>query len=159
MASFGDLFAFYKFYFLDYHRDMSGWNVPQEAKTTKPLLFPAKTLRNATAHNDCILNSLKQPLKKPVGAIPKSLVDDYGMERELTRSTRKIPFVHDLSALLITYDVIVPGSGARDDRARDLARLSDRFSRHSEYFQKQGDLSQALLIVRELTLCFSHELS
>lgn len=159
MASFGDLIAFYKYYFLDYHKNMDGWSVPQEAKATKKLLFPTKTLRNAAAHNDCILNSLKQPLKKPVGDISKALIEKYGMEREPTRSTRAVPFIHDLSALLITYDIIVPTSGARDDCAHDLMRLSDRFSRHSEYFLKQGDLSQALLFVRRLTLRFSRVLS
>lgn len=150
MASFGALISFYKWYHVD-----RGGSADPAAREAKRYLFPAKTLRNAAAHNDALLHCLKDRLAKPIGVIRKTLVDRYGMDPEKTAATRRIPVVHDFSALLIAYDLIVPSSGAQLDRSRDLNELSTRLVRHKDYFAKQPDVSMAIEYLSELAAKFA----
>lgn len=139
LVPFGELISFYKYFFIE-----RGEVRDRIARKVKPLLFPAKTLRNAAAHNNCILNAMRDRLSKPVGVIAKSLRDDYGYDAELVGLTRRVPVVHDLSALLICYDHIVEGPGIRADRARDMRALRQRLTRHLDFFSKQPEVTAVI---------------
>lgn len=145
LASFGDIISLYKFFFIE--------RVPRRDETAqkvKQLLFPAKTLRNAAAHNSCLLNGMRDRLSKPVGSIAKTLREEYDFEAEPVAYTKRVPLVHDLSALLICYDHVVAGSGIRRNRATEMRRLSSRLMLNSQYFEKQPEVSMALSFVSAL---------
>lgn len=153
LASFGDVIAFYKYYFIEYaeHRDPT-------AKSIKSLLFPAKTLRNAAAHNNCLLNGLRDRLSSPVGAIAKTLREEYGYDAEKVAGTRRVPLIHDLSALLICYDRVVEGPGIRRERAREMRMLKKRLLMHKDYFEKQFEVVAALDFIAALLEGFAASL-
>lgn len=151
MASFGDIISFFKFYFFDYSEKARGIS----EKKVKPLLFPAKTLRNAAAHNSCLLNGLREKLSKPVGSIAQELKIGYGMEHETVANTRRIPVVHDLSALLICYDVIVQAPGIKRRRAQTMKDLAESFASNIVLEAKQPEVRNVLLFISKLLNTFS----
>lgn len=153
LASFGDVISLYKFYFIE-----SAEQKDPTAQVVKPLLFPAKTLRNAAAHNSCLMHGMRDKLSKPVGAIAKSLRDEYGYDAWLVANTRRVPVIHDLSALLICYDRVVEGPGIRRDRACDMRALRIRLMRHREYFSKQFEIATALDFIAALLEGFADTL-
>lgn len=145
LVSFGDLISFYKYYFVEC--------VPQKndtAQKIKPLLFPAKTLRNAAAHNSCLLHGMRERLSKPVGAVAKALRDNYGYDAEQVGATRRVPVVHDLSALLVCYDHVVEGPGVRSRRAKEMRTLQKRFMENAHYFTKQPEVTAVVGFIAAL---------
>lgn len=132
MLSFGDLIKFYKYFFLDYvmHKNCV-------AKEIKGLLFPTKTLRNAAAHNDSLLHCARKSLPKPKTEIWRILQNQYSMPAETFGHIKKIPFTHDLAALMICYDKIVLGNDTRARLAQkielifpDICFLASEVSKH-----------------------------
>lgn len=151
LASFGDLISFYKYYFIERPAERKD----RVARKVKPMLFPAKTLRNAAAHNSCLMHGMRDRLSAPVGAISKSLKDDYGIAAGTVSGTRRVPLVHDLSALLICYDNVVEGPGIRRDRARDMRSLRSRLTRNIDYFVKQPEIVAVISTLAELLEVFA----
>lgn len=153
LISFGDIIAFYKYYFID----LNG-GVDPTAKRVKQLLFPTKTLRNAAAHNSCLLNGLRDRIKKPVGIIPSLLVGEYGLDKELVSSTRRVPLIHDFSALLISYDAIVCSDKSRETCAARLHKLDERMGRNRKMFVKQPEVAACVSMICALAQGFERAL-
>lgn len=149
LMSFGDTIALYKYYFLDYRVE----GPTQEAKDIKQLLFPAKALRNAAAHNSCLLNTARKRLSKPVGGIAKAIMEDYGIPKELATSTKRIPIVHDFSALVICHDRVVSSVGVKKRRAIALRDSAERYMKHIDYFNKQPEVKNMLLVIAQMCDC------
>lgn len=144
LATFGDVIGLYKYYFIERCGAKDA-----VTKGAKPLLFPTRTLRNAAAHNSCLLNTSRDKLRKPVGAIAKALTTEYGMDQELVSLTKRVPLVHDFSALLLCYDLMVSSPHSRDVCSRRLRTLAVRIRRHSAYFSKQSEVMHCLgMLVR-----------
>ena len=154
LATFGDIIGLYKYYYFEL-----GQGGDQRAKRVKQLLFPVRALRNAAAHNSCLLNTLRDKLPKPIGAIAKALVNDYGVDRELVNLTKRVPLVHDFSALLICYDVLVNSEHSRSVCERRLRVLSERLSRNKEYFDKQFEVSKGLEMLVVLCETFADRMA
>lgn len=154
LATFGDIIGLYKYYYFEFRqgKDQRAWRVKQ-------LLFPVRTLRNAAAHNSCLLNTLRDRLSKPIGAIAKMLIDEYEMNRELVTLTRRIPLIHDFSALLRCYDVLVISEHSRSVCASRLRVLSERLSRNKEYFDKQAEVAKGLEMLMALCETFADRLT
>ena len=150
LATFGDIIGLYKYYYFEL-----GQGRDLRAKRVKQLLFPVRTLRNAAAHNSCLFNTLRDKLPKPIGAIAKALVNDYEVDRELVNLTKRVPLVHDFSALLICYDVLVTSEHSRSVCERRLQTLSERLSRNKEYFDKQSEVSKGLEMLVALCETFA----
>ena len=154
LATFGDIIGLYKYYYFELGRDKD-----QRAKRVKQLLFPVRALRNAAAHNSCLLNTLRDRLSKPIGAIARTLINEYEMDRELVTLTRRVPLIHDFSALLMCYDVLVRSGHSRSVCARRLRVLSKRLSRNKEYFDKQAEVSKGLEMLTALCEAFADRLT
>lgn len=116
MVSFGDLIGFYKFFFLQYFDSKDPL-----VEEIRGLLFPAKTLRNAAAHNNALFHCAKETLPRPNGRIANKLKTDYQISELVVDNSKKIPLMHDLAALFICYDSIVIGAGTRRRLASKLA--------------------------------------
>ncbi len=70
------------------------------------LLKCTQQLRNAAAHNDCLLNGLASHEKKS-GAYPKirkALAEGYGMDPDVVAQVGSVRVAMDLAAVLICYD-------------------------------------------------------
>lgn len=165
MASFGDFISFYKFLFYDFSESKKASNQIQvksdfaSAKKIKGLLFPAKTLRNAAAHNDCLLNTLSSELRKPISTISKGINRITNVDKAVYSKTWKRPVVHDFAALLICYETIVPRGETMHRASEDLSRISCKLSENIEYFRSQENVSDALNLIKSLSDCFSKKWS
>ncbi|MEE0706237.1 MAG: Abi family protein [Adlercreutzia sp.] len=162
MASFGDTVAFYKFMFFDFAEQTVGIDIRDaadlfDAKRIKQFLFPARTLRNAAAHNDCLLHALNYRMKKPLKKIKECLLEECGLERELVENAWKINVVHDFAALLLCFDVVVPGGDTKERTARGLISLEESIGLNREFYELQNGVRDALSLMAEISLSFAEK--
>lgn len=102
------------------------------------LLKCTQQLRNAAAHNDCLLNGLASHEKKS-GAYPKirkALAEGYGMDPDVVAQVGSVRVAMDLAAVLICYDAYVPRGGSRSRAGLALSAARDRFAEHAPWFDK-----------------------
>lgn len=161
MASFGDFIAFFKFLFFDSEERDRLKRCPnvaadmQNAQHIKRLLFPAKTLRNAAAHNDCLLNELKRRMKEPIKSIHKYLIELDDISKLTIDKAWQIPAVHDYASLLICYELLVPNGETKVRVAREMLESANSFSENLSYYEGQDNVLCALTLIAEVTKCFS----
>lgn len=114
---------------------------PEEGKmfsSYRGMLKCTQQLRNAAAHNDCLLNGLASHERKN-GAYPKirtALVESYGMNPDVVAQVSSVRVAMDLAAVLICYDAYVPKGGSRSGAGRSLTTVRERFIEHALWFDK-----------------------
>lgn len=121
------------------------------------MLRCTQQLRNAAAHNDCLLNGLASHEKKS-GAYPKirrALVEDYGMDPDVVARVGSVRVAMDLAAVLICYDVYVPRGGSRSRAGLALLAARDRFAEHAPWFDKTYAVKSFLDYANALLLTFA----
>lgn len=129
VLSFGDFTKLYKLYYNQYETKGS----------MEDYLWSVRFLRNAAAHNNCLLNSMRIPYSKEVNPNKKvmnfiSKID--GISRESRRNRMKNPVMHDLIVSLYTFNCIVTSDGIKRSTINELKNFIDnRMIRHKEYFQ------------------------
>lgn len=147
--SFGDFIRFYNFYY-----DKHGKDNP-----LKDIMFPVKCLRNAAAHNNCVLNSLKRADHKDFSANKK--VNSYVAKiKSITASSRRncmaVPALHDFAALLMVYIEIVGSRAALEHTVRDLNEFLERFHRHADYYTSNTDITKTYNFFQKLIDSFAN---
>lgn len=133
IISFGDLLRF-----IEYVATKINWNVPVDMKT----LDRVRQIRNAAAHNNCIINDLRPTFddngnlkwNEPVyitNFIRKAGVKKSTMQKKLS-NRRFSQIVH----LLYAYDKIVTSSNSRNLRLSELNDLvNNRMTENKSYFK------------------------
>lgn len=110
VLSFGDLIKLYELYYSLY---------PEQAnEVASDLIWPLKFIRNASAHNNCLLNTLRKPYvythlydkKRRTIIVNKRLVSLLSSVPTITKNNRKKkmsnPVIHDFVASLFLLDEI-----------------------------------------------------
>lgn len=116
------------------------------------LLYPVKMLRNAAAHNNCLINQLRAPYSREINVSYelKADVKKVSLNRNAADKFLKHPTVHDFIALLFLYNKIVP----EPTRTKGMDELelffSERIPRHSDYYKKQQGLVSTYNFVYEI---------
>ena len=139
VLTFGDFIKLFQFYYSMYP--------DSEASKINNYLWSTKFIRNAAAHNNCLLNSLRIPyvhthLSKNNRIIPtKSLQASLGNIKGLSKNAKKRvlsnPVTHDFIASLFLFDLVCKSSPMKSDIYNKLIDLMKvRFLRHKEYFEK-----------------------
>lgn len=108
------------------------------------MLMPIKFLRNAAAHNNCLLNRLKdnsdddrltkeiQPNKRIV-----KFVSEIKTISALVRGSKmQNHVIHDFVTLIYVHERIVTSKRTREHFHEELKELIERFYKHEEYFEK-----------------------
>lgn len=150
LLSFGDLVNFYKFYYKDY-------KYPASKEHTKiiTLLNSAKYLRNASAHCNCFLNSVKTPYvfdKSKFNATKTTL--SYLSQGDLFTSEArkkkmKNPVINDFLSTLYLYSLVVKSKGMYRHRIEELNDLFDhRMLRNKDYYKSNNFLTSSYKFVR-----------
>lgn len=146
LLSFGDFIDLYKFYAKKY-----GWN---RNKITS-LLFSAKCIRNAAAHNNCLLNSLKTPynhntsithqLDSFVSRIP-SLKKSKSKQKKLSN-----PAIHDFVATLLLFERIVTSQKTKEYTYQELYDLfHKRMTKKKNFFIKNEAIVSSYIFVLKI---------
>lgn len=127
VLSFGEFVNFHTLYYRTY---------PPESSSLA-FLQPVKYLRNAAAHNNCLLNNMKalypvnanQALARKVAEIPT-------IGPESRRKRLKVPVLHDFAALLFVFEDVVNSKGIRRNTVAVLDEFVARCLRNKDYFAK-----------------------
>ena len=129
---------FYKIYGVEFYgRDYGPY---------KHLFNPVRILRNAAAHNNCLINSLRIPYvsQEKFNNNPQvaAYLGNYINNKTLNTNLSK-PFIHDFCVMLYLYCLIAP------KRARDhmIGEMKDYFEtrviKHQCYYEKNPTLVSA----------------
>lgn len=110
VLSFGDFIKLYELYYLLYPEQVN--------EVASNLIWPLKFIRNASAHNNCLLNTLRKPYvythlydkKRRTIIVNKRLVSLLSSVPTITKNNRKKkitnPVIHDFMASLFLFDEI-----------------------------------------------------
>lgn len=145
VISFGDLIAFSKMYYHEYpSKEVPEWLLDS--------LATVRYLRNAAAHNNCLINDLhrrdnfskNEPILTKLGRVPN--ISKNTRERKMGNRT-----IHDLVTLLYVFCAVVTSDGVRTHKLEDLKKLLDeRFVIHAEYFRGNGLIQSSYEFVKKI---------
>lgn len=129
ILSFGDFIKLYSFYYQKYPNSDSMVNH----------LWSVKFLRNAAAHNSCLLNTLKSPY---TGVRANKQINTYvskinGVKKEERIKKLKNPIIHDFVVTLYVFDYFTKNNNTKYSTFKELKDLIDtRFIENKDYFIK-----------------------
>lgn len=143
MLSFGEFLSFYKYYFGIYEKEKPMLN----------FLFPVKCLRNAAAHNNCLLNNLK-----------KSKYYDFSLNKDLntkvskiegvgsvTRTKKmKIPVIHDFTAIMFVFNDVVKSCDIKEHISFEAKNLLDSFEKSIPLFKENDILISSIKFIEKI---------
>ena len=148
IISFGDLLRF-----IEYVSAKINWTPPVDMKT----LDRVRQIRNAAAHNNCIINDLnptydingKLKWGEPLYItqfLQKAGINNHAMRKKLS-NRRFSQIVH----LLFAYNAIVTSSNSRSLRIQELKNLvGHRMIEHSDYFRSNQLLDSTYRLFAKL---------
>lgn len=143
----GDLISFYEFYAEKYN-----------IKTKfEKLLKPVKFVRNAAAHNNCMLNQLNsqalqiKPSKKVRNYITTHIpsISQRQLKRYLT-----IPVLHDFAACVFSFLYIVKSNNAYQRAVNTLNQLFDKIDQSKDLFNKELNIISGLTFIQNIIIFF-----
>lgn len=135
VLSFNDFTRLYQMYYKKY----------RSRESMGKFLWSVRLLRNAAAHNSCLLNSLRTPYQYNVR--PNQKVINYLSKIErISRTARgsrmKNPVMHDFIVTLYVFNNIISSKKVKDITMTELKNLVDnRMSRNKEFFEKNQILT------------------
>ena len=144
ILTFGDFIKLFNLYYDKYPT--------KDSRKISDLLWSAKFIRNAAAHNNCLLNSLRIPyihthlfdntkiaptkrLQLEIGKVP-------GVSKKTKNKMLRNPVIHDFTATLLLFDWVCKSDAMKKHVYDDLNELfRNRFLRHPDYFKKDTVIS------------------
>lgn len=138
VMSFGDFINLFELYYQIYPNDIS--------KSIISFLWSLKFIRNAAAHNNCLLNSLRTPYQhthlldeNKMIQPTKALISEIAKVKQISKTARKKkllnPIVHDFIASLFLFDYICTSPIMKSKTYEELHYLINvRFVRNKVYF-------------------------
>ena len=130
VLSFGDFIKLYELYYKKYNCKESIYKY----------LWSVKFLRNAAAHNSCLLNSLKRPYNTRINLCKDintyiSKID--GITADVRKRRMSNPIINDFVVTLYVFNNIVTSNEIKRHSMNKLKNMIDnRFTRNKEYFEK-----------------------
>lgn len=120
--------------------------------------FNVRHLRNAAAHNNCLINDLREYDKRGInnfsvdGKIRKYLEDNIKIIKSKERNKYlKVPVLQDLASLIIMYDEYVTSEKVKANDYRELNSLfKERITKNKEYFNREQNLTGAYNFINKI---------
>lgn len=114
------------------------------------LIYASKFIRNACAHNNCMLNSMRDTYTDggdpftPSKELKSEVARITDLSQKSIRRNLSNHVIHDLTATLLLFKKICTSKKMYENVMRDIDELlSERFLRHKDYF-----LNNSLLAAR-----------
>lgn len=134
VVSFGDLIKFYEFYTKAYKIN----------NNVAKYLWSARILRNAAAHNSCILNRLSEKYdsdKKINNSLMNILKRNYtALNPSKTKQYLLNPVVQDFVDILILFKRLDKGTSLLKSRMREIDSFMRRCKKHASYYRANNVL-------------------
>ncbi|MCL2374919.1 MAG: Abi family protein [Firmicutes bacterium] len=141
MISFGDLIEFYRHYFKIHDKKLC---------KLSDLLFFVKQIRNASAHNNCLLANMITPYQiKPSYMVQNYLIQHSSkgdISSNLWKKKLTIAILHDFAAVLYCFKQFVKSDKIIAKTFEELDTIVVRFKEKQEYFDKNRILQENLKI-------------
>lgn len=144
LLSFGNFMELYEMYYQMY----SSFNYSDYLKSIK-------FIRNAAAHNNCILSTLRKPNSLKKFSKTKKLANILGKipefrELDSRDAMMKNPVIHDFVTLLFVYNDIMKVSATKNVRNRKMEEICHQFCdedgrirKNKSYFDKNPYIKEA----------------
>lgn len=150
LLSFGNFMELYELYYQTY-----------KSFNYTPYLKSIKFIRNAAAHNNCILSSLRKPHSIKKFSKTKDLTNVLGKAPELRDLNRdgmmKNPIIHDFVALLFVYNDIMKVSATKKIRNKKMHAIKVQFcddegrlKRNKHFFEKNPYIKEAYFFISSI---------
>lgn len=150
VLSFGDFIKLFEFYYTKYPSQTF------DIIKTRSLLWSARMLRNAVAHDNCLLNSVR------TGYVNHNFKINLYLNTYIQKNIKTIsqktrssklsnPVIHDFVASLILFDEIVTSREIKKSRINELSSfINTRCRNHKEYFEKNLYLSSTYQFIKKI---------
>ena len=155
VLSFGDFIKLFELYYELYPENKS--------RTINHLLWPLKFIRNASAHNNCLLNTLRKPYThthlynstKNIIEPNKELVLLLTKISDISKNSRRKkimnPVIHDFIATLFLFNEVCTSPVLKEKQFHKLKDLIHvRFIKHRDYFIKDNILVSHYEFVKKI---------
>lgn len=130
ILSFGDFILLYEFYYNQY---------PSNNEFTR-YLWSIRFLRNAAAHNNCLLNSLRSPYNIEISknkAIMFFVSTIKGISENVRVEKMKNPVIHDFVVMIYVYNCLIKSEGVKKHGMKELKQfINERVVARKRYFEK-----------------------
>lgn len=130
VLSFNDFTKLYQMYYKKY------WN----RESMGAFLWSIRLLRNAAAHNSCLLNSLRTPYRyniRPNQRVINYLSKIENISRTARGSRMKNPVMHDFIVTLYVFNKVISSKKVKEITMTELKDLVDnRMPRNKDFFEK-----------------------
>lgn len=114
------------------------------------ILNPIRSLRNACAHNNCLLNNMRPCSTQPSPAISNFVASIPTVAKEERRKKLKCRPLFEFTCLMYLYNAVVTDS-VRERRMNELKKfIDDRLFKHSDYFTNNQTISTSLEYIKKL---------
>lgn len=144
VLSFGDVIRLYQLYYRKY----------KTKNSMEAYLWSVRFLRNAAAHNNCLLNSLKTPYNvriKPNRQINSIISRIPGIKPNARRKKMSNPVIHDFVVTLYVFKNIVYSEGVRKHIMGELKDLIDnRMVKNRAYFEKNDLIKSHYKFIKKI---------
>ena len=140
IISFGDFIKFYDFYYETY----------PAFDNYVGMLNSIKSLRNACAHNNCVIYNLRKGHTKPNKNVANFTRSIPGVTRGEVSSKLTNQPVYEFVCLLYLYNRIIP-ENVKKCRFKEIKELFDtRMLRHREYYKDNQIISTTFNFLRKI---------
>ncbi|MGN0739968.1 MAG: Abi family protein [Treponema sp.] len=143
MVSFGDFISFYAFYY-DYMK--------LDCEYTKHF-DSVRRLRNACAHNACLLTSFKsvQWFKPDLETNFELLSGNIGISNGTISSCMKVPLLNDFAVMLSVYTKLISSPKIKEITIQEIKDFFDgRVIYKKQYFENYTDVKNAYNFARKV---------
>ncbi|MGL4982171.1 MAG: Abi family protein [Treponemataceae bacterium] len=141
LLTFGDFSFFYDFYCKEYRLK----------DKIKIFFLPTRVLRNAAAHNSCLLHELT---RKDFVNYTKSSVDiihqKCNISKEFIKRKFKKRLIHDFINVLIIYEKVVSSVSVRKKQKKNLTVFLRRCKKHASYFRCHKEIQSTFIFIKRV---------
>ena len=149
MITFGDFIKLYELY---YRKNQSKNNYANS-------LWSVKCLRNAAAHNSCILNTIKNPYNidiKKNQEVTGYIAKVEGLSKEERKNKMKNPIVHDFVVLIYIFSNIISSRNTKEKTFIELKNLLlERCCMNKEFFDKNSSIKDNYKFIKKIVEHFT----
>ena len=115
-------------------------------------LFPIKKLRNAAAHNNCLINNLNnnhESLITPHMHVYNEVCKIDGMPKKSPSKKLTHPIIHDFIVLTFVFNDVVKSAKTRKHKMNEILDLfNGRMVKHREYFENNALITSTYTFVK-----------
>lgn len=145
IVSFGELIRFYNYYINKYSR----FN-----KRNAELLYFVRSIRNASAHSNCLIYNLKKGVpnaNKNKNKIISTYASKLGFSKDVRKNKLNNAFYMDFIALLYSYKIFIKNEKLKETRKNELKELFEvKMLKHKEYFQNNDTLKSGYRFCKKI---------